>query len=214
MGLQGMTSGLSAAVWEAAAAAMEDTELEQQQQQQWQHAEEQDGSSEQQAKETAAAAGLGVADADSFFAAEAADAFVERPLSFAARGTSLSLRQNELGRRSMPLPPLARNRSMGNIALPGASSPSSSAAGFVGSVGSAGLGANGLAAESILVNPVQHLAGGGSSLARHSAVLGRSSVSFSRCSASLGGGPIEAQLQRTSWLPRQGTGLFQGSLGR
>jgi hypothetical protein len=77
---------------------------------------EQDGGTEQQAETAAAAAAAGLeapADAESFFAAEAADAFVDRPVSFAARGRSLSLRQNELGRRSMPLPPLARNRSMG-----------------------------------------------------------------------------------------------------
>jgi hypothetical protein len=190
IGTQGMTS---AAVAEAAAGA-------EQQQQQWQHADDaQDGSTEQR-DETAA--GLGAADVDSFFAAEAADAFADRPVSFAARGRSCSLRQTELGRRSMPLPPLARNRSMGNVALPGAAAT--------------GSGVSGGSAAVVLNPPVTGPNGGGStsSLARLSAGLGRSSVSFSCRSASVGGGPLEQQLQRTSWLPRQGTGLFQGSPGR
>jgi hypothetical protein len=120
---------------------------------------------------------------DSVFAAEAADAFAYTPVSFAARGRSVSLRQSELSRHSMPLPALARNRSMGSIALP---SPPPAAAGSAGT----------------------------SSLARRSAGLARSSASFSRCSSSATGRPLEQQLQRTSWLPRQGTGLFQGSPGR
>jgi hypothetical protein len=174
----------------AAAAAVAEAELQQQHQQQQllQEAAASAGPEQDNSYSSAAADGLyHQQDAEAMFAAaEAEDAFAyNRPVRFAARGRSVSLRQmsHELSRQSMPLPQLARNRSMGSIALP--SPPAAAAAAAWGS------------------------------LARSSVGLCRSSMSLSRRSSSAAaGGVLEQQLARSSWLPRQGTGLFQGSPGR